>query len=483
MIVVPSVFQYLARSSAVAGVAVGVYALIMLASAQILNDPDSHWHLHVGQELLATGTLPRTDSYSHSFAGRPWIAKEWLSQVLIAFAYEIGGWLAVTALMAAAAAAALSLLAGSLLPRLVPLSSVALLGFAFLSMLPHLLARPHILALPVMVAWFVALFAAVERREGPPWAAAGLMVLWSNLHGSFTFGLAFGGLVAVEALLVAEPSRRLRVLVGWGAFGLLSLAAACVHPYGVESLVAAGRVLNLAEAKAVIGEWKPHNFASFSLFQALLLCGIAALLLSGFRMSPYRTLLLLLLVHMALTHQRHLTLLGLIAPLIVAPALAVREPASPLAGRQWGRVAVLGALGWVGVTSLAVAIGIDPKPTARWMPEAALSAARGAGATGSVLNDYDFGGFLIARGVPTYVDGRTELYGGRFVAETVEAMELDDLDRLHAILDDPRIGWTLLAPTRAAVAYLDRLPGWRRVHADQIAVVHVRTPPAQAPPR
>jgi len=74
MIVVPSVFQYFARSGAVAGVAVGVYALIMLVSAQILNDPDSHWHLHVGQELLATGTLPRTDSYSHSFAGRPWIA-------------------------------------------------------------------------------------------------------------------------------------------------------------------------------------------------------------------------------------------------------------------------------------------------------------------------------------------------------------------------------------------------------------------------
>lgn len=141
-----------------------------------------------------------------------------------------------------------------------------------------------------------------------------------------------------------------------------------------------------------------------------------------------------------------------------------------------GRSLVFAAVGWVGVTGLAVALGHDPKPAPRWIPEAALAAAREAGVTGRVLNDYGFGGYLITRGIPTYVDGRTELFGGRFVAATIQAMALEDLEGLHAILDDPRIGWTLLTPSRSLVTYLDRLPGWRRIHADDIAVVHARIP-------
>src|SRR5712691_7746984 len=40
--------------------------------------------------------------------------------------------------------------------------------------------------------------------------------------------------------------------------------------------------------------------------------------------------------------------------------------------------------------------------------------------------------------------------------------------------DSTRIAWTLLEPSRPAVWLLDRLPGWRRLYADEVAVVHVR---------
>ena len=33
---------------------------------------------------------------------------------------------------------------------------------------------------------------------------------------------------------------------------------------------------------------------------------------------------------------------------------------------------------------------------------------------------------------------------------------------------------TLLSPGTPALASLDQLPGWRRVHTDAVAVVHVR---------
>jgi hypothetical protein len=36
---------------------------------------------------------------------------------------------------------------------------------------------------------------------------------------------------------------------------------------------------------------------------------------------------------------------------------------------------------------------------------------------------------------------------------------------------------TLLQPSTPAIGLLDRLPGWTRLYADNLSVVHVRTGP------
>ena len=36
------------------------------------------------------------------------------------------------------------------------------------------------------------------------------------------------------------------------------------------------------------------------------------------------------------------------------------------------------------------------------------------------------------------------------------------------------VTWTLLRPGSAAALHFDRSPGWRRLYADDVAVVHVR---------
>ena len=71
----------------------------------LLADPDTHWHIAVGTWILEHGAVPDVDIYSFTFAGQPWIAKEWLSQLLMALAYNIGGWGGVVALSAAAVGA------------------------------------------------------------------------------------------------------------------------------------------------------------------------------------------------------------------------------------------------------------------------------------------------------------------------------------------------------------------------------------------
>jgi hypothetical protein len=104
----------------------------------------------------------------------------------------------------------------------------------------------------------------------------------------------------------------------------------------------------------------------------------------------------------------------------------------------------------------------------------ALAAAARTRLDGPVFNAEGFGGYLTFRGIPSFIDGRAELYGNAFLDQYLAA-EGGSEQALAALLDAYGITWTLLAPQQGAVARVDALPGWRRVYADAIAVVHVRS--------
>src|SRR3954462_7555275 len=76
----------------------------------LLRDPDTFWHIEVGRRILLTGSFPWADEFSHTFQGHPWIAKEWLSQIIFALLYQAGGWTAVVAVSVGAVALTFALL-------------------------------------------------------------------------------------------------------------------------------------------------------------------------------------------------------------------------------------------------------------------------------------------------------------------------------------------------------------------------------------
>jgi hypothetical protein len=68
---------------------------VMVHPNFLLADGDTNWHLVVGERIVRDHAFPVVDQFSHTQAGAPWIAKEWLSQVFLYQAYSIGGWLGV----------------------------------------------------------------------------------------------------------------------------------------------------------------------------------------------------------------------------------------------------------------------------------------------------------------------------------------------------------------------------------------------------
>jgi hypothetical protein len=91
-----------------------------------------------------------------------------------------------------------------------------------------------------------------------------------------------------------------------------------------------------------------------------------------------------------------------------------------------------------------------------------------------VLNDYDFGGYLIASGVAPFIDGRTELYGEKFFVDHNAASGLMEPENLFRLLDTYNIEATFLRTQSAATKLLDHMDGWQKVYTDDVATIHLR---------
>ena len=380
----------------------------------------------------------------------------------------------------------MALLLRVLLRFLAPVHALIAVVLTWALALTHALARPHILTLPILVLWVAALVSARSEERAPSLWLALLITLWANLHSSYMLGLVLAALIAGEAVLLAPDwGARLRAMRGWAVFGGASAAAALITPFGIHGLIQPFELTQMSYSSAVLVEWMSPNFQRYQPLEALLMVLLFGGLSLGWRLPPTRVLIVLLLVHMALRHGRHGEPLGFIAPLLLAPTLgrqlaerlarrpvlsldrAMSELAKPANARD---MAIAGAV-LLALTAMLLYSGID-RNNDKLTPTAALAAVEAHHIAGPVLNDYGFGGYLIFSGIKPFIDGRY-FYGDAFIKRYVEATALYT-DQLPVLLNEYEITWTLLHPKTPGVMLLDHLPGWRRLYADDVAVVHVR---------
>jgi hypothetical protein len=446
-----------------------VYAIVLLAPP-VLNDGDTWLHIAVGRWIIETRGVPWTDPFSLTLGGTPWTAHEWLSELAMAAAYRVAGLSGVLILTGAAAALAVGLLATHLRRWLDPFPAVMVMIFAIACTAPSLLARPHILALPALELWSAGLLLARSRAARPSYWLLPLMTLWANLHGSFPFGLALVVPFALEAAFADPPAWR-RNARDWAGFLAASIAAAMITPYGWHTLMLPIRLLGMHQV-GQIGEWRPVDFSSLQPLELALMALLYLCLTRGVRLPPVRLLVLLGLLHMALSHARHGMLLGFVAPLLLAEPLAPvvngaegtrgRAPAWRIVAAGLAAVLTVGRLAWPVVardgTSTPVT-ALEHVPAALWDKP--------------VFNDYSFGSVLIFDGIRPFVDSRAELYGDKFLVR-YQALIRPDRAALEETLRQYGIAWTIMPPGAPVAEFLDTLPGWGRAYADGFAVVHVK---------
>jgi hypothetical protein len=458
-------------------VGAGVYAVFILAGNHLLIDPDTMWQITVGQWIVDHGAVPTTDMYSFTMRGQPWISTQWLAQVAYAEVYAAAGWTGPVVLAAACIAATFALFTRYLARHLSESTTLVFVAAALALTAPHALARPHVLALPVMMAWVGGLVQAADRRGAPSFWLLPLIALWANLHGGFVLGLALVAPIALDAVLNVEAPKRKSLALRWAAFAVAAIAASCVTPYGWNSLLASRKILALGEALPLIMEWRPADFSAVGPLEVCLLLGFGLALYRGISLPPLRIVLLLGMLHMALSQMRSLETFALLVPMFLAAPLAKQIGAADDAKPAVPPLLFAGLAIVLFAGTVAYASIVRYEPHTRGSPVAAVAELKKLNFS-RVFNDYDFGGYLIASGVAPFIDGRTELYGEKFFVDHDSASGLSKPENLFRLLEEYKIEATLMRTQGAATILLDHMDGWQKVYTDDIATIHVRRPGA-----
>lgn len=445
-------------------------------------DPDVWWHIRVGREILSSHRWPTTDTFSFTAANTPWIAYEWLGDVILGGAARFGGNLALSALLIGMATSVMLALyfLGTLRSGNSKAGFVAILILSFLTLLSFNL-RPQMFGYLFLVVLLIVLELFRRGVAWTLWSLPFLFLAWVNIHGSFIVGIGVlvvnlcAGLWSfrvgdVEALAWSAKQRvQLELTL------LLSLVVLPFTPYGTQLAVYPfDMMFNQPINVANIREWHsmPFDQVFGKLFLGVIVLMVVLQIACRFSWRLDELLLAVGGAAMACVHARMLLLfVPFVAP-IFATMLARWMPPYYRAKDQY----VLNAVLMGGV--IAAMIHYAPSREAlqervdRDFPVAAVAYLNTHEVPGPMLNAYYFGGYLVGTGRKVFIDGRGDLYERSGVLS--DFLTLTELKPgALQILDRYQIASCLLTKDEPLAVALSTSPKWTRVYSDGTAALFV----------
>lgn len=488
-------------------------ATIALSSLTVF---DFWWYLASGQRILETRSVPTTDPFSYTAAGRPWINHMWATQVLFTLLWERWGRLALIGLKTATVVATFWVVLATMRARGVrPLvaSAVTLLAAWTGGAFWH--ARPQMFTYLLVAVFAWLLRAGWEQRGLTLVFVPALVVLWVNLHAGFVMAFLMIGVIGLGTALplVLDANRRpagWRVVGLTAGLGLSAAAASLLNPFGVRAILFPLEVVRNVPFMTSTIEWFPPNFhhPSFRPLEITLLLLFPAFAWGRGRLGAADVGLVLVFANLALTSVRHVPLFAIAA----APPLAAALEATMASGRRidWARVrdavrrrlpSLAPALTAPGTPLMAATVLLVTVVSAHWAGMAQvptnplrldLNENRYPGKTMAFIRDnrlppqlfsvYAWGGYELWQLYPEYrmfMDGRTHVYGHDVLKDFLDVVNVSP--RWQAVLDKWQVQTILALRASPLTETLRAQGGWRLVFTEREAAVFVRESDANRP--
>jgi hypothetical protein len=406
-----------AFSRVCAGIAWGVLLFCVIKNvARPLMDYDLWWQLACGREMLTRHVFLRSETFSHTLRGTPWINFEWLSQILLYMLFKAGGltalWLSKTVVCLGIWLLTIGLLIRQRArgPWLWLLACVG-----FLALKPRLYDRVELASLllfPLLTNILSSLTAKpLFSLRATPWVVGALMALWVNLHGGFLYGLILIGLFAVGARWSRQNTETVAALDR--SFDV-AMVATLINPFGPYVVnVFVEHWVQIMSGPSFIEEWATPTVSQTPFFWALFVVAFFALIV-GFvkqmRQVGFWALAVFAFMLWGTRSIRNTAYAAILIPFFIADMSRawswVNDDAAPV--HRWGWAASFTLLFFFARAEFASAMPLSATQENRF-PFRACHFLKENGLNGTLYNTYHFGGAIewaLGSDTPVFMDGR-----------------------------------------------------------------------------
>jgi hypothetical protein len=431
------------------------FGLGLAAGLHRLSDNSFLTHLATGRLILQHG-VPRSDPYTFTAAGRPWVVQSWGFSWFQAQVESLVGTWGIRFVF--------GLVAGTLLVAIWRLSRPAetLVGRMTVTALAGVVGLGWWNERPQTVAFLLAALSLVVVLERRPsgWLVP-IFGIWVVVHGSWPFGLVIVGCLP----LVDRRRGRWWELPGAAALGVA--LGALVSPSAWDQVAFPVRMLGHREVLAYIVEWRPPAWDDPATWAFAVQVVATAWALWRARRAGW-AVLVAGLVAAALMSRRNIPLASVVMVTAMAPAFA-RLGRTPV-GRtpSWSRLlpvrAVLVVVAGIAVFASPHDYDLGPFPTSAvdWMEPRGLVARPGVRvAAPDYAGNYLEWRFGAAANV--FVDDRAEVLDAEVIGDYVRGLLDDELD-WRVVLDRYRIDVVLWPADQRLGIEIGEDPGWSTVH-------------------
>jgi len=231
-----------------------LFIFIFLLSLQIITDTDFGWHLRVGENIINTKSIPKTDIFSFTNPNYPYVYHSWGTEVLIYLSYRILGFKGVTILYAGALTISIFILYKiSVLFTKKPLNPLFLFGLAPIA---YSVAggRTRVFGLLFLCLIYYLFLKYKHNNSKLVYYIPGIFFLWVNFHGSFILGIFTLFILLAVDFFFSNKEKVQKI-----SFVLpLSILATLVNPYFLNSWrQAIAMTINSYGINKINLDWQP----------------------------------------------------------------------------------------------------------------------------------------------------------------------------------------------------------------------------------
>lgn len=462
--------------------------LSVLTLRSRFDDPDMWWHLKIGEIIWKTHTIPLTDLLSYTANHHAVVPQEWFSELTIFGAYKCWGYSGLmlwVCLLTAALLIAGYIYCSSYSGNAKVAFGGAMIVWWFATV--GLAIRPQMIGYLCLMVELIVIQLGRTRDSRWFFALPILFAIWINCHASFVLGILVGGTFLFSSFFdfrsgLLEAARWVPRCRGMFALALgLSLPALFLNPTGIKQvLYPFDTVLNMQVLLANVAEWRAPQLTDERgiALMAVLLCSFMVVLTRQSKLYWDEMLLLTLATWLAVSHVRMMAFFGiLVAPVLCRQLSTMWDGYEAAKDRIWPNAAMMGISAVVVVLSFPSGRYLEQQ-VENGSPVRAVQFIERRHLSGPMLNDYNFGGYLIwaAPEHPVFVDGRTDLYEWTGVlGEFGDWATLKSNPRM--LLEKYEINFCILGSHSPMVQVMPLLREWKMVYSDDDAVIFVRNAP------